>query len=960
MYALVRSKAINQSASFLCFVALLLSIVPAFATASAASLVGQSTRRRAATQTRTSTQTDSTKQQAQPSPEKTPLASVPPPPAPVCQEPKPSLIRPYVGQIYYLGTEGDKISVPVSVKVETPDNWQVDSVTIHDGKGGKRAITALAGMPEYSGALPDLGEGFYEYRVETVFKDSKATASPKSFQSELIFSVRNPRPRLRDNGITVGQTKLFDERSLSAKLQELEASLSGLGFVDRAVLAKAIGSLQGARQDVSAFSLNVTGLPIPGIVDKATSANSEKTTATGTETSSSTGSEITNTTSSLTPAAPALPGQTPALSPQLSFGSASQDLLAEQVQLTYQIINLRTLLERAITDRVTANVDEAEQRRPAVVGFQVSLESRNEYRDAVAEVDIKISSVTPVGNPARPNLISLIPKEKTYNVATISKNAKQFGFGAVVQVLNIGASFSRSKDTFYLVRDTDTVATERPAPLAFDQNGQIQPPQEAPGSITFGWQFRPVLGRRAVEPGARSVFALLSLPPNESTTYVARVEVSTRWRKYDAKKGTVGDFIQGSDSLQVLDDLIVRRDIDELLQPAPGNVRWEDTMDGQALVIVNGRNFLPGTGILVGNALLDRPQVGFVLSDEHSLRFTVPVMSLISLADLQIVGRFGSPSALLSDETSIGRNDWGIQPYVVSPQNGDKTPDPVEFKPIDAENTEVSLKLTARQCLNGTTSPCSPEEAFKRKALVLIGRRVFGAGDSPISVYKKDGEKYLTLKFTAPTKLLGETRVMKIKYPFLEPRAFFIEVPFELGNTFGIKNAVVLSSDDKSVQLGIRGSEFDQKKVSVRLGPKEYKESSPEFLWLSKDLIRLNLNMTLKDLARVKNVIVSQDKKNIILPITVDPQPAAKPEVHAADPVAMGDSKVVTLKGANFNSIQEIRFEGRVLAIEVKDDGATLLLSVPSEMTVLPGSKDLLGTLKDGKPFTYQLKVLGR
>ena len=955
MYALIHRKFIKQSVSFLCFGALLLSIVPPSASASA----GQTRRRRSTTQTRRPAKTDATKQQPQtpaPSPEKIALQSATPTPTPFHEEPKVSLISPYVGQTYYLKKTGDTITVPVSVKVETPGDWQVESATLYDDKGGNTPITAVAGLSEYKGNLTGMGEGFHLYRVETIFKGA---AGRRPFQSNLMFFVDGPRTTSRDNGITVGQTKLFDERSLSAKLEELEDSLSGLGFVDKAALAKAIGSLQGARQDVSAFSLNVTGLPTPGIIDKATSNNSEKTTSTGTETNSSTGSDITRTTTSVTPTAPALPSQTPAVSPQLSFGSAAQDLLAEQVQLTYQIINLRTLLERAITDRVTANLDETQQRRPAVVGFQVSLDSRREYRDAVAEVDVKISSVTPVDNPARPNLISLIPKEKTYNVATITKNARQFGFGAVVQVLNIGASFSRSKDTFYLVRDTDTVATERPAPLAFNEDGQIQIPQETPGSITFGWQFRPVLGRKAVEPGTRNVFALLSLPASLAMTYIARVEVFTRWRKYDSKTGTVGDFIDGSDSSQVLDRLIVPHNVDELLRPDPGNVRWEDTKDGQALVIVNGNNFLPGTGILVGNTLLDRPQVGFVLSDEHSLRFTVPAVSLISLEDLQIAGRFGSPFALLSNETKLGRNDWGIKPFSRVKTPSKEAVDPVEFKPLDADNTQVSVNLTANECLNGSVAPCFPKDAFGRKPLVLIGKAVFGAGDSPISLYPNEADKYLTLKFKAPTKLLSETGILRVKYPFLKQQDFTTNIPFKLANTFALKNALILSSDDTSVQLAIRGAQFSDTLV-VRVGTKQFKKGDEGFQLLSQDLIQLNLQMSLKELARVKNVIVSQNGKNIILPIAVEPQPSAKPEVHSADALAMGDSKIVTLKGANFNSIQEIRFEGRVLAFEVKDDGATLLLSVPSEMTVLPGSKDLLGTLKDGKPFTYQLKVAGR
>jgi hypothetical protein len=110
----------------------------------------------------------------------------------------------------------------------------------------------------------------------------------------------------------------------------------------------------------------------------------------------------------------------------------------------------------------------------------------------------------------------------------------------------------------------------------------------------------------------------------------------------------------------------------------------------------------------------------------------------------------------------------------------------------------------------------------------------------------------------------------------------------------------------------------------------------------------------------VKNLIVEQDERKIILPFASDPQPAPKPEVIKEDALTVGDSKTITLKGANFNSVQEIRFEGRVLSFEAKDDGATLLLTVPGELTVLPGSKEITLLLKDGKSLTHTLKVSPR
>ena len=99
----------------------------------------------------------------------------------------------------------------------------------------------------------------------------------------------------------------------------------------------------------------------------------------------------------------------------------------------------------------------------------------------------------------------------------ISRKAQSIGFGAVVQVVNVGFTASRSRETMYLVKDTDTVA--------------LQGPSTADGSISFGWQFRPVLGRRVVEPGLRQVFATVALPVPAACGFVGQLEVTTRWYK---------------------------------------------------------------------------------------------------------------------------------------------------------------------------------------------------------------------------------------------------------------------------------------------------------------------------------------------------------------------------------------------------------------------------------------------
>jgi len=172
------------------------------------------------------------------------------------------------------------------------------------------------------------------------------------------------------NGIVVGQTKLFDDRALAIMLQSLEANLANRSFVDQASLAGALGKFQGGTQNTSALGVSVATLPVPGVT---TTTNTGQTTTSNQVvtqgvllgstpppqgTSTTTNVVTPNTTTSvvtqpaITPQAPALPSQTSAFQFQPSFGVAAQDLLAEQVSLTYQVMNLRLLLERSISDRV--------------------------------------------------------------------------------------------------------------------------------------------------------------------------------------------------------------------------------------------------------------------------------------------------------------------------------------------------------------------------------------------------------------------------------------------------------------------------------------------------------------------------------------------------------------------------------------------------------------------------------
>ncbi len=875
------------------------------------------------------------------------------------------------GYTFRLPSDTARVTIPLVLEAKGDARWKVTRVEFEIRSGGVLV-----------GTFPGTGtpSGFYSYywNVDrpcqytvsaTAYYDDAKTAAADNIpvNNAAGFTVAAaPPPRVFvDNGIAVGQTKLFDERTLAIMLQSLEATMANRNFFDQTSLASALGKFQGGRQETSALGVSVTGLPVPGVSTTTNTGENTTTTQTATQgvllgpspppqgTSTTTNVVTPNNTTtvvtqpSVSPQAPALPAQTSALSYQPPYNVGAQDLLAEQMSLTYQVINLRMLLQGSISDRVLSNTGtyaDGETRARAIAGFQISIDPLKRYQDALAEVEVTISSQCPQEQP--PSLVSLMPQDKTYNVATISRDARQFGFGAVVQVLNVGVNYGRTKEALYLVRDTDTVAFQR-----------VQERK----SVTFGWQFRPVLGRRTVEPGTRQVYAVLSLPVVNGAPYSGDVQVRTRWLRYDAKTGAVGDEIAESINHQSLDSLAVTSNLSQPMQPAVESVSWEDIGGGKALVVVGGQNFLPGTTIMIGGTTLDSGSSGLIVPDEKNLRFVTAGKGLAQVNDAMLFGRFGPPTEIRDPmagprflAASEANDTWGIS--IVG--------DPA-VETVDAQNSKVTVTLKSR---NGHR-PVQILRKEQRRPLVLIGDSVFGMSDAPVTV---NTELYTTanppklkdeieISFIAPTQLLRDARKLRVKYPFLGDD-FVADAPVKVENTFTASKVSLLASDDTTTQIAVSGTKFDKSKIQIWVGSQKFDQSSTAFNFLGDKLVQLNLPLNLKQLKQVGQIIVRQDDSNgvftnVVLPLTVSAGPSPKPQVMSQDTISVGDAKVIKLKGANFGSIKNILFEGQSLHFDLDDDGATLNLTVPSVVTALAGTKKLDLVLKDDNVIPYNLTV---
>jgi hypothetical protein len=336
----------------------------------------------------------------------------------------------------------------------------------------------------------------------------------------------------------------------------------------------------------------------------------------------------------ITPAAPPLPSTTTVALPS-AYNVSSLDLLNEQMQLSYEIINLQLLLQGSMDDDYTKS---GFGKRHVTLGFPISITTPQGHEGEVAEVEVSVCNVKDSASGEPPSLRTIIPREKTYNTANIVSDSSQLGIGAVIgNIINVGASFLSGHQTYYLVRDQDTVALQRGARATVKcQVKESDPAIERPPPVTFAWQFRPVLGEKSVQQGLRQTFAQVSIDPiSEGDLGTFTVITQTCWRQYDRKNGIVGktDFCgqAKTSSVQSFYNTLTMY-----------GVTQTDNGDGTITAKVTG-TFPSGTRVGLGDASVNETSVGFENTGRF-IRFSAPTQ-LVATRGARLI----TPDGLESD-----------------------------------------------------------------------------------------------------------------------------------------------------------------------------------------------------------------------------------------------------------------------------------------------------------------------
>jgi hypothetical protein len=258
--------------------------------------------------------------------------------------------------------------------------------------------------------------------------------------------------RTEYHGITVGAAKFYDSRSLSLMLEQLREQLRTLQTLDSKKISGGIGTLQAEETKET----SITGGA--GQADEKPDSKS-------------------------TDSKPKEPAQ---------LSERALDLLADQVNLSYDIFNLRLMLERAISDRlIIDDRGDCLSRIQAVVGFPISIDPRAFSAGCAAIVEVELSAEKPL------SLVALFPQEETHNSSIMSSSRVNLSGSAKASGVPLNAGYQQTQSIDAMRREADTVALERPSG---EEN-----------KVVFAWEFRPTSGCPSVAPGIRQMLAVISI-----------------------------------------------------------------------------------------------------------------------------------------------------------------------------------------------------------------------------------------------------------------------------------------------------------------------------------------------------------------------------------------------------------------------------------------------------------------
>ena len=762
------------------------------------------------------------------------------------------------------------------------------------------------------------------------------------------------------NGIVVEPPKVYDDYYLQNQLNALKARLAGMNATDEATLLGKLGQMQGGSLSQSGFAVQGLG-PAPAQTTTLTPPQSLPAYAASAPLTSgasaypplpvtATGAYGTTTSGpTITPSVPAVPA--PTLSLSTAFSPSALDTLNEEMQLSSQIINLQLLLDGALNDRFNG---QGLQKRRVTIGFNISVNPcvnagtpnagaeapspKDEIehwagllKDHVAEVSIEVADQS--GAESGVSIISLLPREKTYNVASLTDKSISLGAGGVIAgLVNVGAGFFRGKQTYYLVQQQDTLAVE-----------------DSPAS--FSWQFRPVLNSHFVQAGTRQNFVQVAIPEkfsNALTNCSGLVTVTTAWRRLDPKTGILGPReLEHKERPQGI--LWV-----DLPNAYPETISVRDIGGGQVFVNINGGPFLDGTQVRVGPALLGSANVR---SSDKLIAFVAPAKDIVT-AGAALVNRDGSETPIIpkTAETPVAcGTDRTVAPVGAVAVKSDQDAN-LDIKPYSDTSALVSFRFI------------EADDGYYRRQdgplvnplLVSLGSQIFGLQNSPLRTAEwRPEDNSWRVSLIVPDDLLRANSQIIVQRLFLGPgHAVAIPIPestFAKAD-FAITGAAVArtASDKAPYQILITGTGLDRASLAAPVLDCVHIASAPPatysylYLEVKKDCEGLGKSLVFTSSSTALPVVVD----------TPDLGPAKpKPPIDPLKATVDVQATSVVLHGTGLDQVSAVRFEKARLAFTLAPDKKTLTVNLAPDVTAFETVRYLDIRTADGKNYRFELTV---
>ncbi|HEX8568101.1 MAG TPA: hypothetical protein VF648_20850 [Pyrinomonadaceae bacterium] len=715
-----------------------------------------------------------------------------------------------------------------------------------------------------------------------------------------------------DNGIFVDTAKVYDDSSLQLMLNAARLRLAALQSFDQSGLLSRIGAITGATLEQQSFSAQILGPPPPSTAVTSLGATGTTTTVnapsgqTVTAVAGQPAQNVVTTTPQMTASVPSLPSNSASL-PTSGFNVSSLDALNEMMQLTYEIANLQLLIEGSLSDRYVSGERLIKPR--TTLGFPITVTTQERYKDAVAMVEIEVAN-PPEAMPGQilfstepPTVTALLPREKTYNVASITDKMTSVGGGIVTQVINGGFSYLRGRKSYYIVQDQDTLAMMHRASSA--------------DSTQFSWQFRPVLGQRYVRSGLKQTFVQLAAPLKEISGCFGNLTIKTYWRKYDRKRGVLKEVIADSVRVQNAPTPIPRFD----LTPVIEKIDFQDLGSGVVQAALTGR-FLPGTYVRIGNNFYREGSPGFT-SELTQIRFVA------SAADVARHRAF----LVTRDGTEIEIVDSAFPILLPALTRGCslRGDDPAKATPSLIIDTP---EITAYDSLNSIlkiTIPRLPDGIDYDKYVIVVGNKVFGLSDAPIERYFNESTRRTELKAIVPTNLLSNSTSIEVK-PLFWREDFSARVTdrFKAENSpdkIGIYGQV----GSNTVYL-LYGNRLQNAKVLLPSGVtlREFRYYSGDASGPSVETLQA-FELTPDQQVKANKQIVLEKSPGerpipLSLPATVETDKKPVLTVRGGLPIPVG-AKEIIVQGDNLDKLDKVTFNGKEITKVVSKDNKFVTLA---------------------------------